>query len=76
MITNGECGSFNPILVECLVESQDRIREELLKQKVYADRCAEYSDKITKNDNMSENSGGGNEFQSFDTLMNRYIKTI
>ena len=59
MITNGECGSFNPILVECLVESQDRIREELLKQKVYADRYAEYSDEIKKNDNMSENFGGG-----------------
>ena len=76
MIANGECGSFNPILVECLVESQDRIKEELLKQNVYADRYAEYSDKIIKNDNMSENSGGGNEFQSLDTLMNRYIKTI
>lgn len=76
MIANGECGGFNPILLECLVESQDRIREELLKQNVYADRYDEYSDKIIKNDNMSENSGGGNEFQSVDTLMNRYIKTI
>lgn len=59
MIANGECGGFNPILVECLVESQDCIREELLKQKAYADRYAEYSDKIMKNDNVSENSGGG-----------------
>ena len=59
MIANGECGGFNPILVECLVESQDRIREELLKQNVYADRYDEYSDKTIKNDNMSENSGGG-----------------
>ena len=59
MIANGECGGFNPILVECLVESQDRIREELLKQNVYADRYDEYSDKIIKNNNISENSGGG-----------------
>ena len=59
MIANGECGGFNPILVECLVESQDRIREELLKQNVYADRYDEYSDKTIKNYNMSENSGGG-----------------
>lgn len=29
MILNGECGAFNPILLECLKESGDLIREEL-----------------------------------------------
>ena len=29
MILNGECGAFNPLLLECLVESQDRITKEL-----------------------------------------------
>lgn len=29
MILNGECGTFNPLLVECLVEIQDRINAEL-----------------------------------------------
>lgn len=29
MILNGECGAFNPLLLECLVESADQIRDEL-----------------------------------------------
>lgn len=29
MILNGECGAFNPLLLECLVEIQDRIKIEL-----------------------------------------------
>lgn len=29
MILNGECGQFNPILLECLVDIQDRIKEEM-----------------------------------------------
>lgn len=27
MILNGECGAFNPLLLECLVEAQDAIRQ-------------------------------------------------
>ena len=26
MILNGECGAFNPLLLECLVEIQNRVR--------------------------------------------------
>lgn len=29
MILNGECGAFNPLLLECLVEAQDAIRQGL-----------------------------------------------
>ena len=29
MILNGECGIFNPLLLECLVEIQDKVRNEL-----------------------------------------------
>ena len=29
MITNGECGAFNPLLLQCLLESTDSIREQL-----------------------------------------------
>ena len=29
MIQNGECGAFNPLLLECLKEVQSKIREEL-----------------------------------------------
>ena len=31
MILAGECGTFNPLLLECLREAQDQIREELQK---------------------------------------------
>ena len=27
MIKNGECGIFNPILIECMLEIQDKMRE-------------------------------------------------
>ncbi len=29
MICNGECGTFNPLLLECLCEIQDYIKKEL-----------------------------------------------
>lgn len=29
MILHGECGVFNPILLECLVEIQDKLKEEI-----------------------------------------------
>lgn len=29
MILNGECGTFNPLLLECLVDVEGRIRAEL-----------------------------------------------
>ena len=29
MILNGECGAFNPLLMEVLVEIQDKIKEEM-----------------------------------------------
>ena len=29
MICNGECGTFNPLLLECLCEIQDHIKKEL-----------------------------------------------
>ena len=28
MIQNGECGSFNPLLLECLIDIKDRVKEE------------------------------------------------
>ena len=40
MIVNGECGVFNPILLECLVEIQDKVRKELGIKSV--NECLEY----------------------------------
>lgn len=30
MILNGECGSFNPLLLECFKEISEKIRSQLL----------------------------------------------
>ena len=32
MILNGECGAFNPILLECLLDIQDRIKRQSKRQ--------------------------------------------
>ena len=40
MILNGECGVFNPILLECLVEIQDKVCKELGIKGV--NECLEY----------------------------------
>jgi len=31
MILNGECGAFNPILIECLVDIQDQLKAMKMK---------------------------------------------
>lgn len=33
MIINGECGQFNPLLIECLLDIQDEIKEYMEKEK-------------------------------------------
>ena len=40
MILNGECGMFNPLLLECLVEIQDKVRKERGIKDV--NECLEY----------------------------------
>ena len=66
MILDGECGKFNPLLLECLEEIQDKIREELAVQdsgKVEEAFCNIESSDITNispsketGENASENS--------------------
>ena len=45
MILNGECGMFNPLLLECLVEIQDKVRKELGIKDV--NECLEYLEPCT-----------------------------
>ena len=59
MIVNGECGTFNPILLECLLESQDTIRQELLKQDFNSENPTENSENSDIYKELSEISGGG-----------------
>ena len=44
MILDGECGVFNPILIDCLVEAQGRIKEEIKVKNT-----KEYVQKVEKN---------------------------
>lgn len=32
MIQNGECGAFNPLLLQCLTDTQDELNEKLHPQ--------------------------------------------
>ncbi len=41
MITNGECGNFNPLLLQCLLETADSIQEELQADYMDADNRGE-----------------------------------
>ncbi|MBO5448313.1 MAG: response regulator [Ruminococcus sp.] len=59
MIMNGECGTFNPILLECLVECSDHIRSSLLGETderrdiISISKEAEYLTKeVLKNENI------------------------
>ena len=36
MIPDGKCGTFNPLLLDCLLEVQDRIAETLARPHVVA----------------------------------------
>lgn len=41
MILNGECGAFNPVLLECLLDIQGRLKRELVEQSKDAYQYAE-----------------------------------
>ena len=47
MILNGECGAFNPLLLECLVKASDTIRYEL-RQEASGQGSARESKKIAE----------------------------
>ena len=49
MILKGECGAFNPLLLECLTDIQDRLKEELqsgFKKKENEDLFPNLSEEI------------------------------
>ena len=59
MILGGECGIFNPMLLECLVEIQDKIQEKLEKS---VDKDS-YLKKQAENFALFEISGADNFFR-------------
>ena len=54
MILNGECGAFSPLMLECLLDLKDVIREEL-NTVSEADQTSIQIEKLKKN----LKSGGG-----------------
>ena len=63
MILNGECGVFNPLLLECLLDIEDKIRIRILG----GDGSTEISERGKKeqaavlSEDSMESSGGGAE---------------
>lgn len=44
MILNGECGSFNPLLLECLTDIQDKIKKEFQKLRENSEKGGKSKD--------------------------------
>ena len=69
MILNGECGVFNPLLLECLLDIEDKIRIRILG----GDVSTEISERGKKeqaavlSEASMESSGGGRSFSEFMT---------
>ena len=63
MILNGECGVFNPLLLECLLDIEDKIRIRILGGDVsteISERGKKEQAAVLSEDSM-ESSGGGAE---------------
>lgn len=69
MILNGECGVFNPLLLECRLDIEDKIRIRILGGDVsteISERGKKEQAAVLSEDSM-ESSGGGRSFSEFMT---------
>lgn len=69
MILNGECGVFNPLLLECMLDIEDKIRIRILGGDVsteISERGKKEQAAVLSEDSM-ESSGGGRSFSKFMT---------
>lgn len=53
MILDGECGAFNPVLLQCLVEAQEKIKDSIV---VNEDGKTSYKENVMKELNEYENT--------------------
>lgn len=70
MILNGECGVFNPLLLECLLDIEDKIRIRILGGDVsteISERGKEEQAAVLSEDSMESSGGGGRSFSEFMT---------
>lgn len=63
MILNGECGSFNPLLLECLVDIKDRLKEEM---HTVSDSRIETMD----------HTGANAEFEGYEKTKEQFFKSM
>ena len=62
MIKNGECGAFNPILLETMCDIQDKIKTELQK--------------VTRNNQSDATVNGIKKFEKYDDSQERFFGSI
>ena len=62
MIKNGECGAFNPLLLETMCDIQDKIKAELQE--------------LTRNSQSDVMMNGTAKFEKYDDSQNRFFGTI
>ena len=70
MILNGECGVFNPLLLECLLDIKDKIRIRILGGDVsteISERGKKEQAAVLSEDSMESSGGGGRSFSEFMT---------
>lgn len=66
MILNGECGVFNPLLLECLLDIEDKIRIRILGGDVsteISERGKKEQAAVLSEDSMESSGGGGQKLQ-------------
>lgn len=70
MILNGECGVFNPLLLECMLDIEDKIKIRILSGDVSTE-ISELGKKeqaaVLSEDSMESSGGGGRSFSKFMT---------
>ncbi len=72
MITQGQCGTFNPLLLECLYDVRDKIKEELAISSLSRDtyeRIPRVTDEMLQHDELSTSA------RTLTLLENERIKT-
>ena len=83
MILDGECGTFNPILLECFEEIQGKIKEELgIKENITPSECSESLSKPEQTE-LSDSEDISSipedkrlDFNEYETSNKKFLKSI
>ena len=69
MILNGECGVFNPLLLECMLDIEDKIKIRILSGDVSTEisELGKKEQAAVLSEGSLESSEGGRSFSKFMT---------